>query len=114
MNGTSPIPNARRLEESDFKYFAEIEQCFQSARGTPTLVSPLDWALIESWKEAGVPVEAVRAGVARAFDKFKKRRRAFRKRQRLPLCKATPTDTADLRTTAANVHDHTIFERRRV
>ena len=86
MNGTSPIPNALRLEESDFKYFAEIEQCFQSARGTPTLVSPLDWALIESWKEAGVPVEAVRAGVARAFEKFKKRRRAFRKINSLAYC----------------------------
>ncbi|PYV35697.1 MAG: hypothetical protein DMG22_01635 [Acidobacteria bacterium] len=59
MSATSPTPNASKLVEPDFKYFAEIEECFQRARGTPTLLSPLDWALIESWKDAGVPLEAV-------------------------------------------------------
>jgi len=41
-----------------FNYFTEVEEHFQKARGTGLfLVSPLDWALIECWKEAGVPLE---------------------------------------------------------
>ncbi len=36
-----------------FNYFTEIEEHFQRARGTGLfLLSPLDWALIESWKIA--------------------------------------------------------------
>ena len=42
-----------------FNYFTEIEEHFQRARGTGLfLLSPLDWALIESWKNAEVPLEA--------------------------------------------------------
>jgi len=86
MSATSPTPNASKLVEPDFKYFAEIEECFQRARGTPTLLSPLDWALIESWKDAGVPLEAVLAGVERSFEKFKMRRARFRKINGLAYC----------------------------
>ena len=43
-----------------FNYYTEIEEHFQRARGTGLfLLSPLDWALIESWNNAGVPLEAV-------------------------------------------------------
>jgi hypothetical protein len=86
MSATSPIPDTHKPAETEFKYFAEIEECFQRARGTPTLLSPLDWALIESWKDAGVPLEAVLAGVERSFQKFKKRRPAFRKINSLAYC----------------------------
>jgi hypothetical protein len=86
MSATSPNPNAPKPAETDFKYFAEIEECFQRARGTSTLLSPLDWALAESWKDAGVPLEAVLAGVERAFEKFNKRRPAFRKINSLAYC----------------------------
>jgi len=55
-----------------FNYFTEIEEHFQRARGTGLfLVSPLDWALIESWKNAGVPLEAVLRGIDVAFEKWR-------------------------------------------
>ncbi len=53
-----------------FNYFTEIEQRFQKRRGSLLLLSTLDWALIEMWREAGVPVEAVLRGIDDAFDKF--------------------------------------------
>ena len=47
-----------------YNYFTEVEEHFQKARGTGLfLLSPLDWALIESWKNAGVPLEAVVRGI---------------------------------------------------
>jgi hypothetical protein len=52
-----------------FNYFTEIEEHFQRRRGTLLLLSTLDWALIETWREAGVPLEAVLRGIDRAFDK---------------------------------------------
>lgn len=57
-----------------FNYFTEIEEQFQRARGTGLfLLSPLDWALIESWKAAGIPLEAVLKGIEEAFDKWRAR-----------------------------------------
>ncbi len=57
-----------------FNYFTEIEDHFQRARGTGLfLVSPLDWALIEAWKNAGIPLEAVLRGIDQAFEKWRKR-----------------------------------------
>ncbi len=52
-----------------FNYFTEIEQRFQQRRGSLLMLSTLDWALIETWREAGVPLEAVLRGVDAAFDK---------------------------------------------
>jgi hypothetical protein len=55
-----------------FNYFTEIEEHFRIARGTGLfLVSPLDWALIETWKNAGVPLEAVLRGIDAAFEKWR-------------------------------------------
>ncbi len=52
-----------------FNYFTEIEERFQQRRGSLLLLSTLDWVLIETWREAGVPLEAVLRGVDAAFDK---------------------------------------------
>ena len=52
-----------------FNYFTEIEERFQRRRGSLLMLSTLDWALIESWREAGVPLEAVLRGIDDAFDK---------------------------------------------
>lgn len=58
-----------------FNYFTEIEEHFQKARGTSLfLLSPLDWALIETWKNAGVPLEAVLRGIDAAFAKWRSRK----------------------------------------
>ncbi|MDP9055119.1 MAG: hypothetical protein M3N93_12605 [Acidobacteriota bacterium] len=55
-----------------FNFFTEIEEHFQRARGTSLfLLSPLDWALIETWKNSGVPLEAVLRGIDIAFEKWR-------------------------------------------
>jgi len=58
-----------------FNYFTEIEEHFQRARGTSLfLLSPLDWALIESWNLSGIPLEAVLRGIDAAFEKWRARK----------------------------------------
>src|ERR671923_2298279 len=58
-----------------FNYFTEVEEHFQRVRGTSLfLFSPLDWALIETWKDAGVPLEAVLRGIDAAFEKWRSRK----------------------------------------
>jgi len=58
-----------------FNYFTEIEEHFQKARGTGLfLLSPLDWALIETWKNSEVPLEAVLRGIDAAFEKWRSRK----------------------------------------
>lgn len=58
-----------------FNYFTEIEEHFQRARGTGLfLLSPLDWALIENWKNAGIPLNAVLKGIDDAFEKWRSRK----------------------------------------
>lgn len=70
-----------------FNYFTEVEEHFQQARGSGLfLMSPLDWALLETWKEAGVPLEAVLKGVDRAFESWHKRKRKFRQINSLAYC----------------------------
>ncbi len=66
-----------------FNYFTEIETRFQQRRGSILMLSTLDWALIETWQEAGVPLEAVLRGIDDAFDKYDAQRlRAGARRQR--------------------------------
>src|SRR5581483_1830208 len=70
-------PESKEVEESSwpsnyFNYFTEVEDRFQKARGTGLfLMSPLDWALVESWKNAGVPLEAALRGIDAAFEKWR-------------------------------------------
>ena len=52
-----------------FNYFTEIEERFQQRRGSLLMLSTLDWALIEIWREANIPLEAVLRGIDNAFDK---------------------------------------------
>ena len=56
-----------------FNYFTEIENFYQSKRESFTLISSLDWVLIENWKEQGIPLEVVLKGIDRAFSKAKRR-----------------------------------------
>ena len=56
-----------------FSYFTEIEDRFQQRRGSILMLSTLDWALIETWREAGVPLEAVLRGIDQAFDRYEAR-----------------------------------------
>ncbi len=59
-----------------FNYFTEIEEYFWRKRGAHLLVSPLDWAIVESWQKSGVPLDAVLKGIDRAFESYARSRRA--------------------------------------
>ena len=72
--------------ENYFNYFTEIEECFRRRRGTISLLSPLDWALMEIWKDAGIPLEAVVRGIDAAFDKWDRRHRRMRRVNSLAYC----------------------------
>jgi hypothetical protein len=58
-----------------FNYFTEIEERFQQRRGALLLLSSLDWSLIETWREAGIPLDAVLRGIDAAFDKYEARQK---------------------------------------
>lgn len=65
-------------------YFTEIEEHFQRRRGSILLLSTLDWALIDTWREAGIPLAAVLRGIDDAFDKYDARQtRASQTRARI-------------------------------
>jgi hypothetical protein len=72
--------------ENYFNYFTEIEEHFQQRRGTLTLLSPLDWALMEIWKDAGIPLQAVIRGIDASFDKWERRPKHTRKVNSLAYC----------------------------
>jgi hypothetical protein len=69
-----------------FNYFTEIEEHYLRRRGTHLLLSTLDWALIETWKGAGLPLEAVLRGIDDAFDKYDLRPSKSKKVNSLAYC----------------------------
>jgi len=62
-----------------FNYFTEIEEYFWKKRGAHLLVSPLDWAIMEAWHKAGVPLEAALKGIDKAFESYQRSRRGAAK-----------------------------------
>ena len=72
--------------ENYFNYFTEIEEHYLRRRGTHLLLSTLDWALIETWKSAGIPLAAVLRGVDDAFDKYDQRPTKSKKVNSLAYC----------------------------
>lgn len=81
------LPADESWPENYFNYFTEIEEHFQKARGTALfLLSPLDWALIENWKSAGVPLEAVVQGIDESFEKWRSRKIKSRQVNSLAYC----------------------------
>ena len=81
--------------KSYFNYFTEIEEHFQRARGTALfMLSPLDWALIENWKNAGIPLEAVLKGVDDAFEKWRSRKVKRRQVNSIAYCSQAVLEAA--------------------
>ncbi len=72
--------------ENYFNYFTQIEEHFQRRRGTTLLLSTLDWALIETWKDAGIALEAVLRGIDATFEKYERRPAKTRKVNSLAYC----------------------------
>jgi hypothetical protein len=69
-----------------FTYFSDIEEHYQRRRGSILPSSPVDWCLMETWKEAGIPLEAVLRGIDAAFDKWERRAKKTRKVNSLAYC----------------------------
>ncbi len=72
--------------ENYFNYFTEIEDRYLQRRGGGLLLSTLDWSLIETWKDAGIPLEAVLRGIDAAFDHYDQRPSKTKKINSLAYC----------------------------
>jgi len=106
-----------------FNYFTEIEERFQQRRGAILLLSTLDWALIETWLDAGIPLDAALRGIDAAFDKYESRQKRGRMRRvnGLAWCAQAVMEAAEeLREAAAGTapapetKDESGFEKERV
>jgi hypothetical protein len=104
-----------------FTYFTEIEEHYQRRRGAGLLLSTLDWALIETWKDAGIPLEAVLRGIDETFDKYDRKpaRAKTKKVNSLAYCSqevlAAADDMKEAATGAARKPDASAgFEEQRV
>jgi hypothetical protein len=85
-----------------FNYFTEIEEYFWKKRGAHLLVSPLDWAIMETWQKAGVPLDAALKGMDRAFESYQRSRRgANRPLKSLAYCTDAVLETAEEQQEAA-------------
>lgn len=80
-----------------FNYFTEIEEYFWKKRGAHLLVSPLDWAIVETWQKSGIPLPAVLKGIDRAFESWARSKRAAGGRQlkSLAYCVDAVLDAAE-------------------
>ncbi len=92
--------------ETHFSYFSEIEDLYLRRRGGGLLLSTLDWALIETWKDAGIPLEAVLRGIDAAFDRYDERPSRTRKVNSLAYCTQEVLAAAETMNEAA-VGSHT-------
>lgn len=72
--------------ENYFNYFTEIEEHFQRRRGSLLILSTLDWALIETWKDAGIPLEAVLRGIDATFEAYDRKALKTRRVNGLGFC----------------------------
>jgi hypothetical protein len=85
-----------------FNYFTEIEEYFWRKRGAHLLVSPLDWAIVETWQKAGIPLDAVLRGIDTAFESYgRSRRAAGRPLKSLAYCVDAVLDAATQKQEAA-------------
>jgi hypothetical protein len=72
-----------------FNYFTEVEDEFVRRRGKPMFISPMDWALIESWKNAGIPLHIVLRAINESFDAYEAKGRKYRKVNSIFYCEQT-------------------------
>jgi len=92
--------------ENYFNYFTEIEEHFCRRRGTLLRISPLDWDLIQTWKEAGIPLEAVLRGIDVTFERFNRRPSKARKINGLGWC------TQEVLAAAENIKEASVGSKR--
>ncbi len=66
-------PAWEELSPAEAAYYRSIEDAFARLRGTPFLLSPRDFALLQRWWAEEVPLAAVLAGLAEVFAKRRER-----------------------------------------
>jgi hypothetical protein len=85
-----------------YNYFTEIEDHFRRVRGSGMfLFSTLDWALIETWKNSEIPLEAVLRGVESAFEKWRSSKSRKRQINSLAYCAQAVMEEASILAGAA-------------
>ncbi len=91
--------------ENYFNYFTEIEEHFQRRWGGILRLSPLDWVLMETWREAGIPLEAVLRGIDVTFEHYERRPSKTRKVNGLGFCSQEVLAAAeDMKEAAVGAH----------
>ena len=70
-----------------YNYYTEIEETFVRRRGKNLFLSPLDWAMIESWQERGIPLHVVIRSIESVFDVFDKQPPGTRSIKSLLYCR---------------------------
>lgn len=94
-----------------YNYFTEIEDHFRQARDSGMfMMSPLDWVLVEAWKDSGIPLAAVLKGIDRAFEKYHSRAKRTTTVNSLAYCTqqvlAAARETAHAATVMAQAVPH--------
>ena len=70
------MTKGKHLIVNYYNYFTEIEDTFVRRRGKNLLLGPIDWAMIETWQERGIPLHVVLRAIERVFDNFDKHPRS--------------------------------------
>lgn len=70
-----------------YNYFTEIEEAFVRRRGKNLVLSPLDWALMEVWREREVPLHIVLRAIESVFDIWDKQPNQRRTVKSLAYCR---------------------------
>lgn len=70
------------IEES---YYVEVESHFVERRGSPLFITPDEWQLVCEWEQMGVPLQVVKEGIDRVFE----RPRTRLKPRKLGYCRQT-------------------------
>ena len=89
MSHEQPQVTTRQDTFNYFNYFTEVEEEFVRRRGKPMFISPMDWALVESWKNAGIPLHIVIRAIHESFDAYDARTRKYRKVNSIFYCQQT-------------------------
>jgi biotin-[acetyl-CoA-carboxylase] ligase BirA-like protein len=66
-------------------YYQEVESHFVARRGSPLFISPSEWDLVWRWEQLGIPLNVVKEGIDRVFE----RPRTLLKPRRLSYCRQT-------------------------
>lgn len=69
-----------------YNYFTEVEDEFVRRRGSHLMISSIDWSLVETWKNAGIPLHVVLRGINQSFDSYDARGRTYRKVNSVLYC----------------------------